>query len=491
MTFDYLVVGAGVSGMATALVLARQGRSVALIESAPRVAPLLRGFSRNGVQFDSGFHYSGGLGQGQVLSVVFDYLGVGKRIVLAPHGVEDTFRLLATGEDFPIPYDYRALASCLSERFPREEKGVRTYLEAVRNEFESTPFLNLDVNGESGCSPLQGTSLAEALRSWVDDPLLRQILSMHHFFYGVPPERISFVDHARFVGAYYASTRGVQGGGRALTAAFEAALSAAGVAVHCGRAASRLLLGADGALRGVELQDGERLPGRGVIVTLHPKALLRLAPKTAFRPAYARALQALEESPAAHMLFGVSDRPLPTLSRGGLHIAPKLGVSLAGLETQPLAERQLFVALAGDSPRQGEQAIGIICPTPHNEAEKFSLEKGVDAQEYAAYKQDAVSRLQERALQACPELQDRWRLLDAATPLTFRRFCHSPTGSLYGVMHALDARCPLPQTKLPGLHVAGQGVSGPGVLGATVSALVTCAAIVGRDTLLNEVRSCR
>ncbi|WP_026842265.1 FAD-dependent oxidoreductase [Citrifermentans bremense] len=60
MRYDFAVIGAGVSGITSALILAKHGRSVALLEKAPRTAPLLRGFSRQGVQFDTGFHYTGG-----------------------------------------------------------------------------------------------------------------------------------------------------------------------------------------------------------------------------------------------------------------------------------------------------------------------------------------------------------------------------------------------------------------------------------------------
>ncbi|MBW1956397.1 MAG: FAD-dependent oxidoreductase, partial [Deltaproteobacteria bacterium] len=42
MKFDYAVIGAGASGMSTAVILAKHGYSVALIEAAHTVGPLLR-----------------------------------------------------------------------------------------------------------------------------------------------------------------------------------------------------------------------------------------------------------------------------------------------------------------------------------------------------------------------------------------------------------------------------------------------------------------
>ncbi len=76
MTYDYLVIGAGLSGLTASVILARHGYRVALVEKADKTAPLVRGFSRNGVFFDTGFHYTGGLDEHGMLDTFFKYLGV-------------------------------------------------------------------------------------------------------------------------------------------------------------------------------------------------------------------------------------------------------------------------------------------------------------------------------------------------------------------------------------------------------------------------------
>lgn len=501
MNFDYVVIGAGVSGMAAACILARQGLRVALLERAPNVAPLLRGFKRDGLRFDSGFHYSGGLGRGQILSAYFSHLGVNKHLSLEPVSephesglVQDTLRILSQGRDMPhdyaVPYDYDALSATLNERFPQERAGIRAYLDAVRDVFRATPYLNLEAEEEPDFAPLQGKTLDQALREWVTDPVLRHLLGLHHFFYGVPPQGVSFLDHARFTGSYYDSTRFIHGGGQALAKAFEISLDEAGVRVMPGREVREILCSPAGILRGVRLEDGEELACGGVVATVHPRLLARLAPRAAFRPAYAENLRTLRETPSAYMLFGVADRPVSVLRRGALHVAPRVGASLFGLERQLLEQRQLFIAPAGDE-ENGRQPLGVVCPAYHEEMDDVVGEGGrLPAPGYAERKHEITAQLETLVLKACPELRNHWRLLDAATPLTFRRYGGSPTGSLYGVRHAMDARCPLPRTRLPGLYVAGQSVTGPGVLGATVSAYVACSLIVGREKLLAEVRQC-
>lgn len=56
-----IIVGSGVAGMSLALLLAKQGEKVLLIEAKEQIAPLLNGFHRKGLFFDTGFHYAGGM----------------------------------------------------------------------------------------------------------------------------------------------------------------------------------------------------------------------------------------------------------------------------------------------------------------------------------------------------------------------------------------------------------------------------------------------
>ena len=75
-----VVAGSGITGLTAALLLARQGHNVAVVEAAPRVAPLLRGFWREGLYFDTGFHCGGGLHAGGVLRRWLRALGVEKHL---------------------------------------------------------------------------------------------------------------------------------------------------------------------------------------------------------------------------------------------------------------------------------------------------------------------------------------------------------------------------------------------------------------------------
>ncbi len=503
MSHDYVVIGGGASGMATAIILAGQGKRVALVERAPRLGPVLRGFFRQGCRLDSGFHYAGGLGPGQTLSAYFRHLGLEPFLELDPEPVVETLRMVTPPGEWRLPCD-GSLPGLLAELFPEERDGIRQYFEAVAQELANTPFLNLHVMREPEDLPSRRLSLAQVLERFVASPVLRRILGMHHYFYGVMPETISFRDHVRYAGFFHTAARRVQGGGLALVRAFEAALECAGVEVLAGCGARSVEVSPAGAIRGVRLENNDLLLCGGCVMAVHPRLVLTLAPKKAFRPAYAQYIASLPETPSAYMLHALTTERVPLLEPGGLHLAATLHSPARDYWLGPLEERPMFVAQAGEpSPEAppnasavapanaGRQVFGAILPAAHGETEAWAQSApGSRLREYLEHKERVAATMGRRLDAQCPELRGRWKMLEMATPLTFRDYGGSPCGSLYGVQQRLDSLRIMPQTRLESLHLTGQNITGPGVLGAVISAYATCGRIVGRERLLAEVRRC-
>ena len=59
--FDYLVVGSGVTGMTISLLLADCGFRVLLLEKSSVIGGSMQRFCRNGIPFDTGFHFTAAL----------------------------------------------------------------------------------------------------------------------------------------------------------------------------------------------------------------------------------------------------------------------------------------------------------------------------------------------------------------------------------------------------------------------------------------------
>jgi len=455
--------------MSTALLLAGQGLGVTLVEKAPRLAPLVRGFRRSGVHFDTGFHHTGYLAPGEALDRIFTFMGLAG-LDSFPLGLHGDQRVAVDGgpeEGYPLPSGFGLVLGTLSEAFPGDRDGLRAYLEAVRDAQESSPYLAGEVAG-SGDARFASATLAEVLDELISDVRLKTLLCSQALYHGVAPAEVSFIFHARVGAAGLRSLRGVHGGGEALTRAFEQALASAGVETMTGAGLTEITLGPDGAFRGARLDNGELIEADSCVCTFHPSLLAGLVPGGAFRPAYRNRLSDLPETPRPVMAFGVFEpgSAAPGSSR----------IILRGHDP----------ARWFSPPADGEPgAVSFMASPSQGTDGSSSFELASCGDDHAA-----VEAMIEIFARSFPELASSARFLDRARPSTFARYANSPHGSYYGAMHTIDSRPPQPRTKIAGLYLAGQALVAPGVAGTCISACVTADVLLGSDAVLKGISRC-
>jgi all-trans-retinol 13,14-reductase len=496
MNYDFVVIGAGVSGLSTAIILAQNGYHVALVEKAKKPAPLIRGFTRHGVYFDTGFHYTGSLGDGEILDALFHYLGLSDRLEKVPFEPDgfDLIRCRSTGFELRFPYGYERIRERLLEAFPHESRAINEYLQTVKDTFNSFPYLNLNPDLLDSGAPkgLNGPSLKDFLDRLTTNEALKWVLSIHCLLHGVPPEEAPLAFHACIAGSYYESVHGIKGGGRSLTKAYESQLEKLGVDVYCGQGVSEIIFSPDTSPAGIRLQDGEILNCRGCISTVHPIEFLNLVPTSAFRPAYRKRLMQLEDTIPAHILYLAIRAAPEMLTRNNLVVTSDW--DLTGLwDKDPLNNRPLYVcsSLPEDSKGTRPGLIGIV-PASRNETDPWSQSMtGKRPQDYHQFKDKIAFKLRQYIERSIPELAGNIEHAECATALTLRDFTHTPIGSLYGVKHRIGQYNPLPLTKAKNLFLAGQAIVAPGIMGAIISAFLVCGFIIGHKQLLNQIQKYR
>lgn len=484
MNYDYLVIGAGASGMTSALLLAKEGYRVALIEQSSRLAPLLRGFSRRGVYFDTGFHYSGGLGRGEILDLFFRYLGLSGSLRTTPFDFEGFDVVRSRGRaDFAFPVGPERLSARLRQVFPGETAAIESYLAEVASACARWPYLNLEAGFEEAGESfrVEETSLRGALDRWTDNVFLKRLLEVHTLLHGVAPTEVPFDRHAAVVGSYYQSAHGLEGGGLSLAAAFEIRLAELGVDLFRGREVRQLLFSPAGVLRGARFADGERLEGSGCVATLHPSRLPGMVPDGMFRPGYRRRLLALEDSSPAFILYGICREPRKLLHGRNFFLLAENGTG---------QEETIYLTSSESRDSDCSGLIAIVPTTVAATSRWQASRTGRRPADYGEYKRLTAERLVLRIQDQCPELGNI-EVVETATALTLRDYLHAPGGALYGVRHCIGQFNPQPRTRIPNLLLAGQAVAAPGVLGAVLSGFLACGTIIGHDRLRERVKRCR
>jgi all-trans-retinol 13,14-reductase len=500
MQADAVVIGSGISGLTAAALLAKKGRKVIVVERTARLGGALKRFKRQGIPFDVGFHYTGCLGNGEILAMLWDYLGVRPRLAIRPFPADGHDALSVAGCDQVVKayFSYDLFGEELRRVFPKEQHAIGSYLDRIRAICREVPFYNTDL----ALTPfLRGfkdnpLSLQEYLPALTADRHLQAVLAAPAFLYGVPLSRAALEVHATVAHGFYSGAYAIDGGGQAVVDAFLEVLAQDGVTLLKQNKVEKILV-EENRVAGIITDQDLVISCRDVIYTGHPSALPAMVPADVFRPVYRKRLQELRNTCSMFAVFATAPGPetqgpdwvnhyhIPT----GLNILPETS-------EVPLSQRALMMSVPerNESISLKEMSRGIILlqPALWHEVERFtesSPRNRPDA--YLAWKDELAAEMIAAARKHWGEIYGRIRPLAVGTPLTFRDELAAPEGAAYGAQHCLGQYNPAARTRLPGLWLSGQSTLMTGVVGAALAGLVSAGEILGLESIWNEVRRCR
>ena len=483
MQYDNVIIGAGVSGMTTAILLARQGRKTALVEAARQIAPTIRGFRRKNIYFDTGFHYASLLDNGGALATLLDYLGLMPyltRVPLQPN-THDKFYCVRSGADVTLPRNLEGLKGLLKEMYSAEEAAINEYLDEIGVFLKA---LNSNIFGTvENCvhfSKHNGSTLSDYLTKNFSDPVLKTLLSVHGLLYGSLPEETALGFHAMVAGGYYSTGRQLVDGGKALTEAYEETLSRNGVELYTDRKVEKIDLDSSGKVREVMFAEGGGVECNNCIYSANLRELTGLLPEGSFRPVYRQRLRDLQESGSALIIYCVETDSNDTSDTfSNLMMVHNTFPDMGRLNAD-VSERPVFISRS--YPEKGKGGLSIICPCPFEAVSRWEDSRpGQRHPDYRQWKLENAGKIVAAVEKHVHSLSGRLRIIDVGSPLTFRDYMNAPDGCLYGVKHRFDEMPFLPRTKIKGLYLTGQAVVSPGIMGAVLAGFLCARAMTGKD----------
>ena len=186
---DTLIVGAGICGMASAILAAQRGEKVALLEQSPRVAPLLSGFEKDNIHFETGFTFASGLGQDEPLFNMFKQLDIqGLDFLPIREDGYDKYTFADSGFAYEFITGKERLIEQLKNLFPQEKEKLDIFFSRI---FQAK---------QNPSAPQFRVSLEQVLKELFTDERLRAVLALSSFLNGTPPSQLAFGDHVRFLG---------------------------------------------------------------------------------------------------------------------------------------------------------------------------------------------------------------------------------------------------------------------------------------------------
>ena len=467
MKYDVIVIGSGLGGLVCARQLAKQGRSVLVLERQAQPGGCLQSYRRCDFEFDTGLHYVGGLAEGQPLHDAFEQLGL-MRLPWVRLDADGFDRITIGRQTFPMCEGFDRFASTLGEYFPQEKSALRQYVGMLR---QLPPMEEaVEVNAYDWLSSL------------FRDPLLINVLSATAMKMELRRESLPLFNFAHSMSSYIQSSWRLKGGGNKIVESLVNDIRSFGGEVVC-RAEVKELVEKEGRIVAAKCPNGKTYEGSVFISDVHPQLTFGwLKDSNMVKNIFRRRIQALENT------FGIftaslvlKPNTLPYFNHNK-YVFRKANVwtfheNLGSVDGVMVSCR---VPEDDDYARQ----IDLLTPMPWALCKHWEhTVVGRRGEIYELQKErlaDDCIRLAERVI---PDLRDMVEKRYTSTPLTWRDYTLSPCGSAFGVRK--DCRQPLltmlsPKTPVPNLFLTGQSLVLHGLEGVTMTAFKTL------ETIKNE-----
>jgi len=485
--YNDIVVGSGISGLTMALFLGLNGHKVLLIEKNPRIGGSLTRFFKQGVPFDKGFHFTGDFNKNGVLHDMLTALGIIDYIqpIYLSHEKANCFMFESEQKLFEIPSGISNLRKKLKGYFPDEYFAIDRYFDMVQKVCAQTVSIDLrKISQSPDVLDEDFISLDDVLNKLTDNRLLKGLLSAYSMLYGVKPSEISFANHSSACFNLYESIARVKGGGEAFIKAFREKFSKLDIQILSNSYITDFIDIHNKHVGRFVLNTGKEVTSDRCIFTMHPKEILKILPQKYLSKAFVNRISAFESSAGFFSVGGIWDtgdsfdnfKPTMVSLCPSTDINRLLDPGYTG--TPPLIIMKNLETVKGKS-CQIINAFELSFPE-HVAAWKDS-KPGKRPPGYLAYKQQRISDITKRIIQFYPEYKNSFKIVDAASVLTYRDYLHSPDGSAYGIKQKIGQYNLFGKLPLRNLYVAGQSSLMPGLLGSMLSSFILGRNIIGKE----------
>lgn len=482
-----LIIGSGIGGLSTAIILARLGFDVTVLEKNSHPGGVMRSYTRNGIECGVGVHYLGSLDKGQILRTFFDYLGVTEAIPVTRMGRDGIidryiFDSSAHRSTFDLPQGMDAYEENLVQAFPKEQQTITKIMAPIRQASEQLHGLDFLYNTDNNFSLLeQYDPFGDILDTLQCSPELKTVLSIPSSWIGVPLDDCPAYYHNMALASYVSSSWRLDRSGAHMADALAGRLIALGGKIITNAEISRIHVSSR-VVTGLQLQSGESLTAATVIGAVHPKIVLQMLSQGDVKPSYRQRISNLQDT---HGIFSAH-----VLIDGQRH--PEIPYNIFKIDTDQNGKvSDLRYYQIKKSEKKGINLLSILTSGMDDLWIPWENTKsGRRGEKYIQLKEKRAVELITEAEQMLGPFKEA-KILDVCTPLTMRDWVNSPGGSAYGVLRSSSqmlATALLNRTAVKGLYLAGQNVMAPGIIGTIMGSFSTVKLILGTEEFTTLIR---
>ena len=261
--YDAIIIGAGLGGLATAILLGEAGLKVLLVEQHYVVGGYCSSFSRKGFKFDAASHFYPLLGNRETITgKLLERMGVETEWVKMDP--VDHFHF-PDGTRYAVPADFDRYVQDLKQMFPAEAAHLDAFFAEVRSMYLIGLLGYFRGKMTDRLRMSEGVSLRTAIDRHFEDRKLKLLLTADCPHWGAPPRRISYVFDSMLRLSYFLGNYYPRGGSQQFADDMAAAVNRTGGDVVL-RASAQKIRVEQGRVTGVELELGPVNSRRRVFV---------------------------------------------------------------------------------------------------------------------------------------------------------------------------------------------------------------------------------
>ena len=455
-----VIIGAGFGGLTTGYLLSNQGENVTIIEHQRQPGGCLQSFYRNGLRFDTGLHYLGGLNTKGPLDYFFKKLG----LTDLPWFKIANYQVHCGNKHYNIPCGHTEWLDYISARFPNQKDELARFIQTLKD-IIYCPISDTTKYWEQNAW--------EWLEETITDPELRDVISGMSFILELRKENLPLFAFAEILYSYFCSIHIMPTGGQPIIDHLVKGINANGGKIRCNATAMQIME-SDRQVTGVMLDTGEIIEADVVISAINPTALMSMITENScIRHVYRRRVKNLECTLGCFTANLQLSDEYKIKNQDPIYIH-KPGSDFWDMSTDDVT--QVLIHFYKD-----QNAADIITPMSWESVKHWSDKPaGCRGEDYVRFKERKLNECLDLVETIIPDFRkaivNHW----SSTPLTWKEYLLSPNGTAYGVRkdnNSLETTLLYPRTPLSGLYLTGQSMILHGIMGTTISAFQTASFI--------------
>lgn len=495
-----VIIGAGLGGLFTGTLLAKEGFHVTLLEKNATIGGGLQTFKRFGEHFDTGMHVIGGMNPNGNIWKICRYLGILDQVQIRDVDDNCTDRLYFSEDHayFNIAKGREGFIRSLSHYFPAEQTNIERYVDAILAIADKIDLFNLrPSNGQISLLTESQDYLMSAdafIAKFTSDVRLRSILAYMNPLYGGRANETPAYIHAIISSLYIHGASRFIGGSDKFAYLLSDVIKQNGGNIYTNDGVKWVEI-KERKVDYVITESGKQFTADYYISAIHPCTLLKLTDESAFPKSYRERLSSIPNTHSAFSLY-IKLKPdtFPYINHSEYYMTKYADVWNFSRTDRPWPLG--FLLMTPPNENQGKYATKVLitAPMPFQMVEKWQgTTVGHRGAEYERWKEERAKALLLQVEEMHPGFSNCIEAINTSSPLTIRDFYGAKDGGICGYAKNCQniALSQVPVvTKVSNLLLTGQNNNLHGFCGVPLTAINTCEAIMGLNYIINKINSC-